>query len=84
MNGIRSGILYLKKWDDFIGVSFLAEDGGSYPLSPYEEIDEKTYNEMASNMKPFDPELIKKYESGISGATEDGMESCESGVCPIR
>lgn len=76
--------IIFEKWDDFIGVSFLAEDGGSYPLSPYEEIDEKTYNEMTSNMKPFDPELIKKYESGTSGATEDGMESCESGICPIR
>lgn len=71
-------------WDDFIGVSFLAYDGGSYPLSPYEEITEEKYIELKSKMKPFDHTLLLKYEHDECLATEEGLESCETGVCPIR
>ena len=39
MSGIPSKILFWNNWDDFIGVSFLAYDGGSYPL--HEETEEK-------------------------------------------
>lgn len=69
-------------WDNFVGVSFLAYDGGTYTLAPYEEIDEKTYHELKSKMKPFDPELLKKYET--TGESELDESGCESGVCPIR
>lgn len=71
-------------WDDFIGVSFLAYDGGSYPLAPYEEITEEKYIELKSKMKPFDHTLLLKYEHDECLATEEGLESCETGVCPIR
>ncbi len=71
-------------WDDFIGVSFLAYDGGSYPLSPYEEITEEKYYELKSKIKPFNPDLLLKYEHEESLATEDGIESCETGICPVR
>lgn len=73
-----------ENWNDFIGVSFLAYDGGSYPLSPYEEITEEEYNTLKSKIKPFNPDLLLKYEHEKSLATEDGIESCESGVCPVR
>ena len=72
------------KWDDFVGVSFLAFDGGNYPLSPYEEITEEEYNTLKSKTKPFNPDLLLKYEKDESLATEDGMESCETGACPLR
>jgi len=71
-------------WDDFIGVSFLPYDGGSYPLAPYEEITEEKYIELKSKMKPFDHTLLLKYEHDECLATEEGLESCETGVCPIR
>ena len=71
-------------WDDFVGVSFLAYDGGTYPLSPYEEITEEEYIKLKSQMNPFNPELLLKYEHDEYAATEDGMEGCESGLCPIR
>ena len=71
-------------WDEFVGVSFLAYDGGSYPLAPYEEITKEVYDLLKSKMKPFDPDLLLKYEHDEMLATEDGMESCESGSCPIR
>lgn len=76
-------------WDIFVGISFLAESGGFYQLMPYEEVDEVLYSSMKGKYKPFNPNLIEKYES-----TEVDFESleaeaisdpeCASGLCPIR
>jgi ribonucleoside-triphosphate reductase len=71
-------------WDDFVGVSFLAHDGGTYTLAPYETITEVEYEERKSKMKPFDPTLLRKYEQSETSADLENMEACESGVCPIR
>ena len=73
-----------EKWDEFIGVSFLSFDGGSYELAPYEEITEEEYNTLKSSMKQFNPDLLLKYEVNESNSTEEGLESCDSGACPIR
>jgi ribonucleoside-diphosphate reductase alpha chain/ribonucleoside-triphosphate reductase len=70
-------------WDNFVGVSFLAHDGGTYQLAPYEAITKEQYEEMAANMKPFDPAVLAKYET--DGESDlDGMDGCDSGICPIR
>jgi intein/homing endonuclease len=50
-------------WDDFVGVSFLQLDGGSYALAPYEACDEKTYLELEAKMKPMDMELLSRNEN---------------------
>jgi ribonucleoside-triphosphate reductase len=71
-------------WDDFVGVSFLQLDGGTYQLAPYEKIEEEQYHEMKSKMKQFDPILLQKYEQSETETDLDNMESCEQGVCPIR
>ena len=71
-------------WDDFVGVSFLQLDGGTYQLAPYEKITKEEYIEMKSKMKPFDPKLLQNYEQSETTADLENMESCESGVCPIR
>lgn len=71
-------------WDNFVGVSFLAHDGGTYTLSPYETITKEKYEEIKSSMKQFDPELLHKYEDSETEADLENMESCESGICPIR
>lgn len=71
-------------WDNFVGVSFLASDGGTYKLAPYETISEETYHKMKAKMKPFDPTLLRKYEFEETTADLENMDSCESGVCPIR
>jgi ribonucleoside-diphosphate reductase alpha chain/ribonucleoside-triphosphate reductase len=71
-------------WDDFVGVSFLQLDGGTYQLAPYEKISKEEYIEMKSKMKPFDPKLLQNYEQNETTADLENMESCESGVCPIR
>jgi ribonucleoside-diphosphate reductase alpha chain/ribonucleoside-triphosphate reductase len=70
-------------WDDYVGVSFLAYDGGTYKLAPYEAITEEQYNELKGKMKPFDHKLLQKYERGEETDLE-GMDGCEGGACPIR
>lgn len=70
-------------WDEFTAVSFLAYDGGSYQLAPYEAITKEQYEEMASKLTEFDPAILKKYETG-EDSDLDGMDGCEGGVCPIR
>ncbi|CAB4142408.1 RTPR, ribonucleoside-triphosphate reductase, adenosylcobalamin-dependent [uncultured Caudovirales phage] len=70
-----------KGWDNFVGVSFLSHDGGTYQLAPYEAISKEQYEEMVSKMKPFDHKLLEKYEGE---STLDGADSCEGGACPIR
>lgn len=70
-------------WDDFVGVSFLALDGGTYMLAPYEAIDENTFNEMSDNMVLFDPEVLQKHEkSDVAFDVVD--DDCIGGVCPVR
>ena len=68
-------------WDNFVGVSFLSHDGGTYQLAPYEAITKEQYEEMVSKMKPFDHKLLERYEGE---STLDGADSCEGGACPIR
>lgn len=72
-------------WDNFVGVSFLSHDGGTYTLAPYEAIDEERHNELKESMRPFNAKLLMKYEFGE--LEEDALladDECSSGVCPIR
>lgn len=72
-----------ENWNDFVGVSFLAHDGGTYQLAPYEAITKEQYEEMAAKMAPFDPAILAKYETDGTSDLE-GADGCESGYCPIR
>jgi ribonucleoside-triphosphate reductase len=69
-------------WDDYIGISFLAHDGGTYQLAPYEACTREQYEELRAMMKPFNAEMLRKYDSGE--ILDVGNESCEGGACPIR
>lgn len=71
-------------WDNFVGVSFLSHDGGTYTLAPYEAIEESEYEELRASMKPFKAELLLKYEESETGLDMELVEECSSGVCPIR
>ncbi|MEY8188621.1 ribonucleoside-triphosphate reductase, adenosylcobalamin-dependent [Peribacillus simplex] len=70
-------------WDEFTAVSFLAHDGGSYQLAPYEAITKEQYEELSAKMAEFDPESLRKFETG-QDSDLDGMDGCEGGVCPVR
>lgn len=70
-------------WDNFVGVSFLALDGGTYKLAPYEACTKEEYEARKAKMTPFDSKLLRKYEFAETEKDLENMESCESGVCPI-
>ena len=72
------------KWDEFTAVSFLALDGGTYQLAPYEAITKEQYEEKSAKMKPFDPAILQRYENGgLSELIADDID-CSTGACPIR
>jgi ribonucleoside-triphosphate reductase len=72
-----------KVWDQFVGVSFLAYDGGTYQLAPYETITKEAYEAMRAGLAAFDPAVLAAYEgAGESSLDED--DECANGACPIR
>ena len=72
-------------WDEYVGVSFLALDGGTYQLAPYEAISEEKYEKITSIFKPLRTDLLAKYDIDLySEVLDDSIESCDAGVCPVR
>lgn len=71
-------------WNNFVGVSFLQLDGGTYQLAPYEAISEDEYNNLKSKMKPFDVNVLHNLEKEEVELDLEGMDGCEGGACPIR
>lgn len=72
-------------WNHFVGVSFISLDNNTYTLTPYETIDEKTYEERWNAMEPFDFEKLKKFDRPIADDSSlEGMADCDSGACAIR
>jgi len=70
-------------WDDTVALSFLPLEDSFYQLMPYEAITEEEFLKRASEMKPFRPSLITKYEKEEI-ALDIGTEGCETGACPVR
>ncbi len=72
----------LKDWlkdnykNNIKSVSFLLRQEHGFKQAPYQEIDEKTYNQARAKVKPLS-------NINITGGTLDGIE-CEGGACPIR
>ena len=74
-----------EEWDDFVGVSFLPHDGGTYQLAPYESITKEEYERRAEAMVPFSIELLAKYETvGVSDIDDADDPDCATGACPVR
>lgn len=77
----------LENWDDYIGVSFLPKSGGSYPLMPYEQIDEAEFNRRSDAIAHVNEHnissLLEMFE-GVSLIDEALDADCEGGACPIR
>lgn len=71
-------------WDVAIGVSFLALDDNFYELLPYESCTKEEYEKRQSEMKPFLPSLISKYETEMIEADDIVDAECSTGSCPIR
>lgn len=71
-----------ENWDSCIGISFLALDDSYFQLLPYEAIDKTEYERRLEEMKPFNPELLKRFENGEEHDLDNS--ECNSGSCPIR
>lgn len=71
-------------WDNFVGVSFLALDGGTYQLAPYEEISKEEYEKLANNYIPFDPNILQLYENTGESELDGDDPDCATGGCPTR
>jgi ribonucleoside-triphosphate reductase (thioredoxin) len=71
-------------WNDFVGVSFLAHDGGTYKLAPYEKCSKEDYEALKAQMIDFDMDILKKFEIGDTEDFDIGNDACESGICPVR
>jgi ribonucleoside-triphosphate reductase (thioredoxin) len=73
-----------KGWNNFVGVSFLAHDGGTYKLAPYEKCTKEQYEELKSQMEDFNMDILKEFEVGSTEDFDIGQDGCESGICPVR
>jgi ribonucleoside-diphosphate reductase alpha chain/ribonucleoside-triphosphate reductase len=71
-----------EKWNDVVAVSFLKLDGHVYELAPYEAITAEEYDRRRASMKPFDPELLRRFERGED--FDIGDDGCDNGICPVR
>lgn len=71
-----------ENWDIVGGLSFLPRSEHVYQMAPYEEIDEKKYNELSEKMRNIDFSKIITYER--QDETEVKKElACAGGVCEI-
>jgi|LakMenEpi03Aug12_release.lakeMendotaPanAssembly.Ray.scaffolds.fasta_scaffold19541_8 adenosylcobalamin-dependent ribonucleoside-triphosphate reductase len=78
--------LLLRKWENYIGVSFLPKFTTAYPLMPYQAIDEEEYQRRLAEVSGVTGksiiELLEKHEN--VEVDDDLGTDCEGGACPIR
>lgn len=72
-----------ERFEDFVGVSFLRHDGGSYELAPYEAITEEQYDKLSETMQDFDDSILQLFEKAADSDLGDDAD-CSTGACPIR
>lgn len=85
-------------WKDYITAAFLSYWSGNYPLLPYEDIDEETYNTLLSSFDlqyvtptgfKVNESLVNKFEladleEGVDIDAVDLGGGCDKNGCPIR
>lgn len=71
-------------WDDVVAISFLPLTNASYALMPFEAITKEEYEERILKMKPFNPELIQKYEKEEAKGDLEVDPECGTGACGVR
>lgn len=71
-------------WDDVLATSFLSLTDAVYPLMPYEAITKEEYEKRLTEMKPFMPSLLQKYEKQETEFDLASDGECSTGACPIR
>ncbi|MBU6430971.1 MAG: ribonucleoside-triphosphate reductase [Patescibacteria group bacterium] len=69
-------------WDIIGGLSFLPRTDHIYQMAPYEEIDEKTYDEALKKFAHIDFSKIVTYEKADETEVKKEL-ACVAGVCEI-
>lgn len=72
-----------KNWDISGGLSFLPRSNHVYQLAPYEECDEKTYNELMKKYEGLDFSKIVIYEK-VDNTDVKKELACAGGNCEIE
>lgn len=72
-----------ENWDMIGGLSFLPRSDYIYQLAPYEEIDEKTYNQMIRRFDSIDFSKIVTYEKQDETETKKEL-ACVAGGCEVE
>jgi ribonucleoside-diphosphate reductase alpha chain len=80
---LEVGAWVYRHFDKMIGVSFLPYSEHTYQQAPYEEIDEKTYNDLVAQMpKSIDWSFLKDLEKDDQTVGSQEL-ACVSGACEI-
>jgi ribonucleoside-triphosphate reductase (thioredoxin) len=69
----KVGDYVFEYWAEIVGVSFLPYEGGTYELTPYEEIDEERYRQMVAAFPKLDFSKLWLYELRTGDTTMDGQ-----------
>lgn len=77
---LEVGAWVYKHFDEIGGVSFLPYSDHVYKQAPYQEIDEATYNKLASEFPVIHWEEFKEYEDTTTSAKE---LACVAGYCEV-
>lgn len=66
--------------DSYNGISVLPDTGHTYIQMPFEEIDEKKYNELFEKLKNIDLSKVKEEQDNTD---RQGEAACSGGACEI-
>lgn len=69
-------------WDIIGGLSFLPKDEHVYMLAPYQEIDEKTYQQLVNSFPKIDFTKLSEYEIEYEGNGSSEL-ACVAGQCEV-
>lgn len=72
-----------ENWDLVGGLSFLPRDNHVYQLAPYEEVEQKVYEELAKKVTHLDYSKIVTYEKEDESDVKREL-ACVAGVCEIE
>ena len=69
-------------WDDVSGLAFLPKSNANYPLAPYEEITQETYQKLLAAFPKINWAKLRRYETEDMTTTSQEL-ACSAGGCEI-
>lgn len=82
---LKIGSWVLDNFADVVGISFLPLEDHKYTLAPYEEIDEKTYEQLLKEFPRLDFSVLGEYEKLAGDKTEAAKTlACTGNACELK